>query len=166
MTSGGSEGTVRKLCLCVVLAAIAGCAIESPPPVTGAPAPAVVAAVPVPPPSAPVPTVVYPGVPDLVSLVLPAIPVPPGRLTLSNFSFPIADVEALVTAYPDCAPHPDVTPIDMKLPLNGAWVIPTPPGADACWRRALPPTAAAPRPISTGWNRVYTGTGRLIDSHL
>jgi hypothetical protein len=154
---------VRNLWLSAALVAVAGCVIQPVAPVAEAPpppAPAVVAAPP------PVATVAYPGVPDFVSLFLPAIPLPPGRLMLSNYSFALADVESIVTPYPDCAVHPGLVPVDFKLALNSTWVIPTPPGMDVCWRRSLPPTAAAPTPVWTEWNRDYTGAGRAIDSRL
>lgn len=146
---------MRNLWLSAALFAVAGCVMQPLAPVAEAP------------PPAPVATVAYPaGVPDFVALLLPAIPLPPGRLTLSNYSFPLADVEAVITPYPDCALHPGIVPVDFKIPLNGTWVIPAAPGSDVCWRRSLPPTAAAPKPVWTPWNRDYTGTGRAIDSRL
>ncbi len=155
---------VRNLWLSAALFAVTGCMMQPVAPVAEAPptlAPAVVAAPP-PPPA----TVTLAGMPDFVSLVLPRIPLPPGRLTLSNYSFKLADVEAIVTSYPDCAVHPGIVPMDFKLPLNGTWVIATPPGTDVCWRRSLPPTAATPKPVWTPWNRDYTGAGRVIDARL
>jgi len=158
---------VRNLLLSAALVAVTGCVMQPIAPAAEAPTPApvVVEAAPVPPPP-PVATVVYPGVPDFVSLLLPAIPLPPGRLTLSNFRFRLADVEAIVTPYPDCAIHPGLVPVDFKLPLNSTWVIPTQPGMDVCWRRSLPPTAAARTPVWTEWSRDYTGNGRVVDSQL
>lgn len=97
-----------------------------------------------------------------------------GRLTLSNFSFDRARVEALVTPYPDCAIRPGMVPADFMLRLNSTWAIPTPPGSDVCWRRAVPATpgsaaqgnAPAAVPGWTDWNRAFTGPGRLIDAEL
>jgi hypothetical protein len=159
---------VRILWFSAALFAVAGCtawvgplpAAEAPP---SAPAPAVVAVASPPPPAA---TLTLAGLPDFVSLVLPQIPLPPGRLTLSNFSFRLADVEAIVTAYPDCSLHPGMVPTDFKLPLNSTWVITAPPGMDVCWRSSLPPTPEAPKPVWTEWNRDYTGQGRSIDTRL
>ena len=93
-----------------------------------------------------------------------------GRLTLSNFTFDLADVEAIVTPYADCAVHPGLVPLDFKLPMNATWLIPATAGADVCWRRALPLDAAHPG-LATGkgwtqWNRVFTSSGRAIDARL
>lgn len=105
----------------------------------------------------------------------------PGRLTLSNFTYDTAHVEAVATPYPDCAIRPGMTPADFTLPLNGTRVIAVPPGTDVCWRRELPTTVAAegastdtpppsPTPASPGgwapWNRAFTSSGHLIDSQL
>lgn len=93
-----------------------------------------------------------------------------GRLTLSNFTVPLADVEALVTPYPDCIVHPGQVPADFKLPLNGTWTIPTPAGADVCWRRLAPPQVAQrvrpALPVAAQWNRAFTAPGRFIDAQL
>ena len=165
---------MRKLWIAAALIAVTGCTQwvgplpgpeppqPAPPAVAVAPAPVVAAPAPT-----PVATVTYPvGVPDVMAALLPAIPLPPGRLTLSNFTFKLADVEAIVTPYPDCALHPGIVPMDFKVPLNGTWVITAPPGMDVCWRRALPPSPEAPKPVWTDWNRDYTGMGRSIDSTL
>jgi hypothetical protein len=165
---------VRKLWIAAALIAVTGCTQwvgplpgpeppqPAPPAVAVAPAPVVAAPAPT-----PVATVTYSvGVPDVMAALLPAIPLPPGRLTLSNFTFKLADVEAIVTPYPDCALHPGIVPMDFKVPLNGTWVITAPPGMDVCWRRALPPSPEAPKPVWTDWNRDYTGMGRSIDSTL
>lgn len=93
-----------------------------------------------------------------------------GRLTLSNVRYGLADVEALVTPYPDCAVHPGQMPMLFKLRLNSTWVIPTPPGSDVCWRRELKadqhPATPPTRPGWTEWNRVFTASGTAIDSRL
>jgi hypothetical protein len=156
---------VRNLWIAAAFVALTGCtewvgplpAAEAPRP---APSPAVAA-------PTPVATVTYPvGVPDVMAALLPAIPLPPGRLTLSNYTFKLADVEAIVTPYPDCALHPGMVPMDFKLPLNSTSVITAPPGMDVCWRRALPPSPEAPKPVWSDWNRDFTGQGRSIDSTL
>lgn len=94
----------------------------------------------------------------------------PGRLTLGNYTFRLADVEAVVTPYADCAFHPGLVARDFKLPLNGTWAIDTPPGSDVCWRRvagpAQPGAASVTAPASPGWNRALTGAGRSIDAQL
>src|SRR5436305_8437524 len=93
----------------------------------------------------------------------------PGRLTLSNFSYDLARVEALVTPYPDCEVRVGMAAANFDLPLNGTRVIDAPAGADVCWRRIVPPleeatSPAVPRAIP--WNRAYTSSGRVVDSHL
>jgi len=137
----------------------------SDPPPTDATSPAQ----PVPPPSA---AVAYrPWFP----LALPLFRAPPhaGRLTLSNFSFGLADVEAFVTSSGECAFHPGVVPQHRNLPLDAAWIIPAPPGSDVCWRRLSPdpPSPSAqglmlPAPPAAEWNRAFTAAGRFIDARL
>ena len=155
---------MRKFWLSAVLCAVTGCAIE--PVVVEAPAPAPVVAVvtPAPPPPPNAVTVMFPNLPDFLALAIPPIPLPPGRLTLSNYSFDRARVQAVVTAYPDCGPHAGVVATDFVLPLNGTRVIDTAPGADVCWRREFPPGSTPGG--WTDWNRDYTGTGRSIDAKL
>jgi hypothetical protein len=63
-----------------------------------------------------------------------------------------------------------MVPVDMKVPLNGSFVLTSPPGTDICWRRkAVFPNGAAPSPPSVGWtpwNRVYTSYGHEVDASL
>jgi len=95
-------------------------------------------------------------------------PPPGGRLTLSNFTYDTAHVQAVVTSGPDCAPRPGTDVSDFVLPLNGTRIINTPHGADVCWRREVGPAAAdaAPTPPWTEWSRAYTAAGRSLDSRL
>ena len=92
--------------------------------------------------------------------------------TLSNFTYDDARVQAVITPFPDCQEHPGLAISDFELPLNGTRIIATPPGSDICWRRALPAGPSPTRPgveiISgwTQWNRVFTSSGRSIDSRL
>lgn len=107
-------------------------------------------------------------------LTLPLFPSAPpaGRLTLSNFSFSLAQVQAFVTSSGDCAFHPGVVPQDLRLPLNATWTIPAPPGSDVCWR--LSPGAPSqpaqdlmsPARPPPEWNRAFTASGRFIDARL
>jgi hypothetical protein len=96
-------------------------------------------------------------------------PPSPSRLTLSNFSYDRARVEAMITPYPDCQVREGLVSTNFELPLNGTRIIDTPPGADVCWRRLEPPLeqAASPGvpPSVTPWNRAYT-SGRTVDSRL
>ena len=93
----------------------------------------------------------------------------PSRLTLSNFSYDRARVEAMITPYPDCVIREGMVSTNFELPLNATRIIDTPPGADVCWRRLEPPLeqAASPGvpPPFTPWNRAYT-SGRTVDSRL
>ena len=94
----------------------------------------------------------------------------PGRFDLSNFTFAVAAVEAIVTPYADCALHPGIAVRRYDLPLNATWTIATPPGSDVCWRRlAAPPAESGAERVPVApapWNRAYTGAGRLIDAQL
>lgn len=91
-----------------------------------------------------------------------------GRLTLSNFDYDRARVEAMMTPYPDCEIREGMNSTNFELPLNGTRVIETLPGMDVCWRRIDPPLAETPPrgvPRTTPWNRAYTA-GRTVDSRL
>ncbi len=95
---------------------------------------------------------------------------PPARLTLSNFSFEGARIEAVITPYPDCVARAGTATTDFVLPLNGTRIIEAAAGSDVCWRRAAEPgagQATAPAvPGWTEWNRVFLSSGRSIDSQL
>jgi len=84
---------------------------------------------------------------------------PSGHLTLSNFRFDRASVEAVVAAGPDCTAG-GAAPAGFDLPFKGTRTIAAAPGSDVCWRRQ---TASGQW---TEWNRAYTATGRSIDSQL
>ena len=101
----------------------------------------------------------------------PLLPVPPpGRLTLSNFSFANAHVQAVMTGYPDCAVRERTATSDFVLPLNGTRIIETALGADVCWRREIEPgTAPGAAPSTPGWtewNRAFVASRRSVDSRL
>ena len=85
----------------------------------------------------------------------------PGQLTLSNYRFERASIQAVATAAPDCAAVDPSTPAtQFDLPFKGTRVIPAPPAADICWRRVVPGGQWTP------WSRAYTAAGRTIDSQL
>ena len=136
-------------------------------------APAVVAplAAPVPPP-APGQPVVVAAFPNPLAWLFTSPPPGPwhGRVTLSNFSYDNARVQAVVTPYADCEVHPGTASSDFELPLNGTRIIAAQPGTDICWRRELTPgpTPNGTQLVSgwTGWSRVFTATGSAIDSQL
>ena len=92
----------------------------------------------------------------------------PSRLTLSNFNYDRARVEAMITPYPDCQVREGMVSSNFELPLNATRIIDTPPGADVCWRRLEPPLEQATSPgvpRFVPWNRAYT-SGRTVDSRL
>ena len=47
----------------------------------------------------------------------------PGRLTLSNFSYDGARVQAVITPYPDCQERAGTAISDFEIPLNGTRII-------------------------------------------
>src|ERR1700739_3630230 len=65
----------------------------------------------------------------------PQLPLP-GRLQLSNPNFGLINVEAVITANPDCAARDDgyVSTLEFTMPNNATKFIEAPPGADVCWR--------------------------------
>jgi hypothetical protein len=148
---------VRILIVPALLTLTASCAwpppseVAGPPPIAAAPAPA---------PSGPL---AWPFIPFVH-------PTPPGRLTLSNFSYDHAQVEALITPFPDCVAREGTTNSAFMLALNGTRVIEAAPGADVCWRRALEPgTRAGAEPTTPGWtewNRVFLSSAGRVDSRL
>jgi hypothetical protein len=86
---------------------------------------------------------------------------PPGQLTLSNYRFDRASVQAVVTAVPDCnAVDQSMPAAAFDLPFKGTRVIEAAPNSDICWRRLVPGGQW------TGWNRAFTASGRSIDSQL
>jgi hypothetical protein len=153
---------VRILLISALLVATASCALPPPPPGE------VAGTIPPPPPPAPVFYVANPFA-FLFAPILPGAP-PPGRLTLSNFSFDHARVETLITPYPDCAPREGTAASNFELPLNGTRVIEAAPGSDVCWRRQIAAGktegVAPTTPGWTEWNRVYLSSVPVVDSRL
>jgi hypothetical protein len=152
---------VRILLISALLVATASCAWPPPPPAE------VAGTTPQPPPAAPVFYVANP----FAFLFHPILPgAPPGRLTLSNFSFDHAQVETLITPYPDCAPREGTAASNFELPLNGTRVIEAAPGSDVCWRRQIEAgktEGIAPTTLGwTEWNRVYLSSVPVVDSRL
>lgn len=96
------------------------------------------------------------------------LPVPgqlPGpRLTLSNFSYDRAHVEAAITSNPDCDTD-TVSRVEFDLAYNGTRVIEPPAGDDVCWRRDTS-TNGAGGPQWSRWNRAYLSAGQSVDSRL
>jgi hypothetical protein len=89
---------------------------------------------------------------------------PPGRLVLSNYRIDRAHLQVVVTAAPNCGDPAPIATSEIDLPLNATQAIEAAPGADICWRGRL---AGAPGSGPwTDWKRVFTATGRSIDSQL
>ncbi len=88
-------------------------------------------------------------------------PPPPGQLTLTNYRFDHAAIQAVVAVGPDCAPvDPSVPATAFDLPFKGSRVLVAAPNTDICWRRQV---AGGPW---TEWNRAYTASGKFIDTRL
>ena len=150
---------MRILIVPALLTLTASCAWPPPPEAAGPPP---IAAAPAPAPFVPAP-LAWPFVPFVH-------PTPPGRLTLSNFSYDHAQVQALVTPFPDCVAREGTATSAFVLPLNATRVIEAAPQADVCWRRALEPgTRAGAAPSTPGWtewNRVFLSSAGSVDSRL
>jgi hypothetical protein len=91
----------------------------------------------------------------------------PGRLLLSNPDFPLINVEAVITANPDCEARDSgyVSTLVFTMPNNATKLIDAPPGADVCWRRDRNPGRAAAGRWSR-WDRAFLVPGRTIDATL
>jgi hypothetical protein len=85
----------------------------------------------------------------------------PGQLTLSNYRFDHATIQAVATAAPDCAAaDPGAAGASFDLPFKGTHAIPAPPDADICWR------AQVRGGRWSDWNRAFTAAGRYVDTRL
>jgi hypothetical protein len=91
----------------------------------------------------------------------------PGRLFLSNPDFPLINVEAVITANPDCEARDAgyVSTLVFTMPNNATKFIDAPPGADVCWRRDRNPGRPSPGRWSR-WDRAFLVPGRIIDATL
>ena len=85
-------------------------------------------------------------------------------LTLSNFSYDRAHVEAAITSDPDCDSG-TVSRVEFDLAYNGTRVIAPPAGDDVCWRRDMSTNGAGGSQWSR-WNRAYLSVGQSVDSRL
>lgn len=150
---------MRILLISTLLVATASCAWPPPPPAEVAAAA---------PPAGPVFYVPNPFA-FFFAPILPGAAPPPGRLTLSNFSFDHARVEAVITPYPDCVVREGTAASSFDLPLNGTRVIEAAPGADVCWRRQTETGkehVAPSMPGWTEWNRVFLSSVPVVDTRL
>jgi hypothetical protein len=92
----------------------------------------------------------------------PQPPMPlPGRLQLSNPNFGLINVEAVITANPDCAARDDgyVSTLEFTMPNNATKFIEAPPGADSL---STPPLKVRTR--SDGCERKPPGQERYSGS--
>ena len=70
----------------------------------------------------------------------------PGWLLLSNPDFPLINVEAVITANPDCDARDAgyISTLEFTMPNNATKFIDVPPGADVCWRSDRNPGRPSP----------------------
>jgi hypothetical protein len=90
-----------------------------------------------------------------------------GTLRLSNPNFGLINVEAVITANPDCGARDDgyVSTLEFTMPNNATKFIEAPPGADVCWRSDRNPGRPVPGRWSR-WDRAFLVPGRLVDAAL
>lgn len=111
--------------------------------------------------------------PTFLALVLFSVaactppPPQPGTLLLSNPHFGPLNVEAVITANPDCGARGPgyVSTLEFLLPTNATKFIDVPPGAEICWRRDRDPS----QPVAgqwSGWDRAYVPPDETIDANL
>jgi len=91
----------------------------------------------------------------------------PGRLLLSNPDFPLINVEAVITANPDCDARDDgyISTLKFTMPNNATKFIDVPPGANICWRSDRNPGRPVPGRWSR-WDRALLVPGRTISANL
>jgi hypothetical protein len=94
-------------------------------------------------------------------------PAGPGTLLLSNRNFGPTNVEAVITANPDCSSRGPgyVTTFEFVLPSNGTRFIGVPPGTEVCWRRDRDPA----QPVAgqwSSWDRAFVEPGATINANL
>ena len=91
----------------------------------------------------------------------------PGTLLLSNPNFPLINVEAVITANPDCDARDGgyVSTLEFTMPNNATKFITAPPGADVCWRSDRNPGRPSPGRWSR-WDRAFLVPGRTVDATL
>ena len=91
----------------------------------------------------------------------------PGRLLLSNQDFPLINVEAVITANPDCDARDEgyISTLEFTMPNNATKFIDVPPGANVCWRSDRNPGRPSPGRLSR-WDRAFIVPGRTISATL
>jgi hypothetical protein len=88
-------------------------------------------------------------------------------LRLSNPNFGLINVEAVITANPDCGARDDgyVSTLEFTMPNDATKFIEAPPGADVCWRSDRNPGRPVPGRWSR-WNRAFLIPGRLVEATM
>jgi hypothetical protein len=91
----------------------------------------------------------------------------PGWLLLSNPDFPLINVEAVITANPDCDARDAgyISTLEFTMPNNATKFIDVPPGADVCWRSDRNPGRPVPGRWSV-WDRAFLVPGKMISANL
>jgi hypothetical protein len=91
----------------------------------------------------------------------------PGWLLLSNPDFPLINVEAVITANPDCDARDAgyISTLEFTMPNNATKFIDVPPGADVCWRSDRNPGRPSPGRWSR-WDRAFLVPGKTISVNL
>jgi hypothetical protein len=94
-------------------------------------------------------------------------PPAPGRLRLSNPNFGLINVEAVITANPDCGARDGgyVSTLEFTMPNDATKFIEAPPGADVCWRSDRNPGRPVPGRWSR-WDRAFLVPGKLVAATL
>jgi hypothetical protein len=103
----------------------------------------------------------------VAACVLQPPPSPPGTLLLNNPHFGPTNVEAVITANPDCSSRGPgyVSTLDFVLPNNATRTIAVPPGDEVCWRRDRDP-AQPVLGVWSNWDRAYVEPGTTIEADL
>ena len=88
-------------------------------------------------------------------------------LTLVNPTWERVNVEAVITANPDCDARDEgyVSTLEFTMPNNSTKFIDVPPGANVCWRSDRNPGRPSPGRWSR-WDRAFIVPGRTISANL
>jgi hypothetical protein len=83
----------------------------------------------------------------------------PGMLLLSNPDFPLINVEAVITANPDCDARDDgyISTLEFTMPNNATKFIDVPPGADVLAQRSEPRPAVSGQMVEMGSSLCCSG---------
>jgi hypothetical protein len=89
-------------------------------------------------------------------------------LLLSNPDFDMINVEAVITANPDCAARDEgyIATLEFTMPNNATKFLDAPPGADICWRRDRRPGQPTATRVWSRWDRAFLVPGKTVDANL